>query len=423
MSTPFPGSIATPFTPPFKVVRLYFIIATITFVFLNGLMLLRSGYISGFHFQPKLLSFAHIAVLGWATMIIMGAMTQLIPVILETSIFSIRMAKWGLWLYIIAVMTIAGHFWFFAIKGGGMAMAAGMLFVAILLFVINVGLTLRKVKSINITIAHIIAAIVYLSVVATMGFLLGFNLSIPFMKGNHLHYLSLHAALGFGGWFAMIIMGVSYKLLPMFTLSYTYKTWPGWAAFSFVNLGILGIIVEFLTNRPFYSTVFILIGLIMFSYQVILIMKGRMRKALDIGLRHALLSYVYIPVAAILGVVISLSNMTPDIRQRIILIYGFTVLFGCITLLIIGMMYKVVPFLVWFHKYSDKVGKEKVPLLKDMFSERIGSIQFWLINIGVPNVMVGLYLENQIIVGIGLTIMFIASLLFGYNMFTVFTRK
>ena len=236
MSTPFPGSIATPFTPPFKVVRLYFIIATITFIFLNGLMLLRSGYISGFHFQPKLLSFAHIAVLGWATMIIMGAMTQLIPVILETSIFSIRMAKWGLWLYIIAVMTIAGHFWFFAIKGGGMAMAAGMLFVAILLFVINVGLTLRKVKSINITIAHIIAAIVYLSVVATMGFLLGFNLSIPFMKGNHLHYLSLHAALGFAGWFAMIIWGIIQT--PSHVYSYTYKTWPG--RLSFVNLGILG---------------------------------------------------------------------------------------------------------------------------------------------------------------------------------------
>src|SRR3990172_5667212 len=214
MSTPFPGSLSTPFTTPFKVVCLYFIIATITFVFLNGLMLFRSGYISGFHFQPKLLSFAHIAVLGWATMIIMGAMTQLIPVILETSLFSVRMAKWGLWLYIIAVMTITGHFWFFATKGGGMAMAAGMLFVAVLLFVINVGLTLRKVKSINITIAHIIAAIVYLSVVATMGFLLGFNLSIPFMKGNHLHFLWLHAAFEFAGCIALIIMGFSSNLFP-----------------------------------------------------------------------------------------------------------------------------------------------------------------------------------------------------------------
>ena len=423
MSTPFPGSIATPFTPPFKIVRLYFIIATVTFIFLNGLMLLSSGYISGFHFQPKILSFAHIAVLGWATMIIMGAMTQLVPVILETSLFSVWIAKWGLWLYVLAVVTIAGHFWFFATKGGGMAWAAGIAFSAVFLFVINVGLTLRKVKSINITIAHIMAAIVYLTIVASIGFLLGFNLSMPFIKGNHLNYLTLHAAIGFGGWFSMIIMGVSYKLLPMFTLSYTYKTWPGWAAFSLVNLGIIGIIVEFFTHRPFYSTVFILAGLIMFSYQVVLIMKGRMRKTLDIGLRHALFSYAYIPFAAILGVIISLINISPEIRQRIILIYGFTVLFGCITLLMIGMMYKIVPFLVWFHKYSDKVGKEKVPLLKDMFSEKIGNIQFWLINIGVPNVMVGLYLENQVIVGVGLTLIFIASLLFGYNMLTVFTRK
>ncbi len=423
MSTPFPGSIATPFTPPFKVVRLYFIIATITFIFLNGLMLLSSGNIYGFHFQPKILSFAHMAVLGWATMIIMGAMTQLIPVILETSLFSVWMAKWGLWLYVLAVATITGHFWFFAIKGGGMAWAAGIAFTSVVLFAINVGLTLTKVKKINITIAHIIAAIVYLTVVASIGFILGYNLSIPFIKGNHLNYMALHAAIGFGGWFSMIIMGVSYKLLPMFTLSYTYKNWPGWAAFTLVNLGIIGIIVEFLTKRPFYSSALILAGLIMFSYQVVLIMKGRMRKGLDVGLRHALFSYAYIPVAAILGVIISLSNIDPDIRQRIILIYGFTVLFGCITLLIIGMMYKIVPFLVWFHKYSDKVGKEKVPLLKDMFSERLGNIQFWLLNIGVPAVMAGLYLGNQMIVGIGLTIIFISSLLFGYNMFTVFTRK
>lgn len=423
MSTPFPGSIATPFTPPFKVVRLYFIIATITFIFLNGLMLLSSGYISGFHFQPKILSFAHMAVLGWATMIIMGAMTQLVPVILETSLFSVWIAKWGLWLYVLAVTTITGHFWFFAIKGGGMAWAAGIAFTAVVLFVINVGLTLTKVKKINITIAHIIAAIVYLTVVASIGFVLGYNLSIPFIKGNHLNYMALHAAIGFGGWFSMIIMGVTYKLLPMFTLSYTYKNWPGWAAFSLVNLGIIGIIIEFLTNRPFYSSVLILAGLIMFSYQVVLIMKGRMRKALDVGLRHALFSYVYIPVAAVLGVVISLSNMDDEMRERIILIYGFTVLFGCITLLIIGMMYKIVPFLVWFHKYSDKVGKEKVPLLKDMFSERLGNIQFWLLNTGVPGVMVGLYLGNQMIIGIGLSVTFISSLLFGYNMLTVFTRK
>ncbi len=423
MSTPFPGSIATSYTPPFKVVRRYFIAATIAFIILNGLMLFSYQYVQGYHFQPRLLTFVHIAVLGWATMIIMGAMTQLVPVILETSLYSVRIARWGLWLYLLGVSGVAGHFWLLPTGGSGMTSVAIMAFVAILLFVFNIGLTMRKVRGINITVAHMIAAITYLATVATLGLLLGINLGFPFIKGNHLNYLALHAAIGFAGWFSMVIMGVSYRLLPMFTLAYTYRTWPGWTAFWFVNIGILGIIAEFVLGNPFYSSVLIAAGLFMFSYQVRLIMGGRMRKSLDLGLRHAMLAYGYIPVTALLGLYIALSHGTPVIRQRVTLIYGFTVIFGCITFLIIGMMYKIVPFLVWFYKYSDKVGKEKVPLLKDMFSEKVGTIQFWLISTGVPGVIAGLSIGNQIIVAIGLTIMFISSLLFGYNMFTVFTRR
>ncbi|MDD5433862.1 MAG: hypothetical protein PH343_00390, partial [Nitrospira sp.] len=204
MSTPFPGSIAAPYAPPFKIVRQYFIAAAITFVFLNGLMLFSYQYIHGYHFQPRLLAFAHIAVLGWATMIIMGAMTQLVPVILETSLYSVRIARWGLWIFLMGVSGIAGHFWYTAIGGSGMLSAVGTLFNAILLFVINIGMTLTKVKSINISVAHIIAAITYLGTVATIGFILGINLGYPFITGNHLHYLALHAALGFAGWFSMV---------------------------------------------------------------------------------------------------------------------------------------------------------------------------------------------------------------------------
>lgn len=423
MSTPFSPNLAAPYAPPFSVVKQYFIAAIITFIFLNGLMLFSYDYIHGYHFQPRLLAFAHIAVLGWATMIIMGAMTQLVPVILETSLFSVRMTKWVLWLLLLGVTGIAGHFWIFATRGSGMVSAAATAYIAIILFVINIALTLNKVRKINISSAHIIAAITYLGIVATIGMLLSINLGYPFITGNHLHYLALHAALGFAGWFSMVIMGVSYRLLPMFTLSYSYKTWPGWTAFGLVNAGILGVVIEFLLDMPLYCSLIVAAGLFMFSYQVVLIMKGRMRKAMDIGLRHAVLAYGYIPLAAIVGVYIALSHALPALRQRFVLIYGFTVVFGCITFLVIGMMYKVVPFLVWFHKYSDKVGKEKVPLLKDMFSERLGNIQFYLINIGVPAVIAGLFIGNQIIVGVGTAIMFIVSLLFGYNMLMVFTKK
>ena len=423
MSTPFPGNIAAPYTPPFKVVRRYFIASAIAFVLLNGLLLFNYQHIQGHHFQPRILTFVHLAVLGWATMTIMGAMTQLVPVILETSLYSVRMARWGLWLYLFGASGIVSHFWFLPAGGLGMVSAAVTAFIPIFLFVLNIGLTMSRVKSINITVAHIIAAITYLTTVATIGLLLGINLGAPFFTGNHLSYLALHAVFGFAGWFSMVIMGVSYRLLPMFTLSHTYRTWPGWWAFGLVNFGILGIVVEFIVGNPFYSSVLIAAGLFMFAYQVRLILGGRMRKSLDLGLRHAVLAYGYMPVAAMLGVYIALGHIVPDIQQRFVLIYGFTIIFGCITFLVIGMMYKIVPFLVWFHKYSDKVGKEKVPLLKDMFSEKVGNIQFWLITTGVPVVILGFSIENQIIVASGLSVMFAASLLFGYNMYTVFTRK
>ncbi|MCH2288108.1 MAG: hypothetical protein MK481_11730 [SAR324 cluster bacterium] len=34
------------------------------------------------------------------------------------------------------------------------------------------------------------------------------------------------------------------------------------------------------------------------------------------------------------------------------------------------MLYKIVPFLIWFHRFSTLVGKVKVPLLKDVLPEK-----------------------------------------------------
>lgn len=418
-----PGNIVTSHTPPFNVVRKYFVMATLAFVFLNGLMLFGSSYVYGHHFQPEPLTFVHLAILGWATLIVMGTMTQLVPVILETTLFSNWIAKIVFWLYLLGITGIAGHFWSFAITGWGMISAGAITFIAIILFILNIGLTLFKVKKIDITVAHIIAALIYLFSVALMGLILATNLGFPFIKGNHLRYLALHASLGFAGWFSMIIMGVSYRLIPMFILSYNYSKKPGWLAFWLTNAGIIGITFEFFTGRPFYSSILIGTGLFMCSYQIFLIVEGRMKKTLDIGLKHAMIAYGYIPVAALLGIYVALGHGLPEMKERFILTFGFTVIFGCISLIIIGMMYKIVPFLVWFHKYSDKVGKEKIPMLKDMFSERIGTIQFWFINTGLPIVMGGLLMGNQAIIAVGLTLMFIASLLFGYNILTIFTRK
>ncbi len=62
--------------------------------------------------------------------------------------------------------------------------------------------------------------------------------------------------------------------------------------------------------------------------------------------------------------------------------YGFLGLLGFVTLAIIGMLYKIVPFLVWFRWYSGRIGREAVyRRLRKCYSppaERLGIGSIWL---------------------------------------------
>ena len=49
-------------------------------------------------------------------------------------------------------------------------------------------------------------------------------------------------------------------------------------------------------------------------------------------------------------------------------VYGFLAFIGVVTFAILWMLYKVVPFLVWYASYSKAIGRSKVPSLADLYS-------------------------------------------------------
>src|SRR5690348_4029407 len=66
----------------------YYILAAICFVIVTFLYLFAIPSFQGHYFQPHILAIVHLSVLGWATMIIMGATNQLSPVIADSPLFS-----------------------------------------------------------------------------------------------------------------------------------------------------------------------------------------------------------------------------------------------------------------------------------------------------------------------------------------------
>ncbi|NPV11170.1 MAG: hypothetical protein HPY57_05185 [Ignavibacteria bacterium] len=414
-------SVAGIYSPPFKIVVKYFIAAIISFIIFNLMLVIDYKSISGHHFQPKILSINHILTLGFITMIIFGAMFQLVPVVLEVKLFSTILAEIQFWIYTFGVILLTYKFYYFS-SNLSFVLPALLLSLAMMIFTINIVISMTKVKKWNITGSYLASALFWLLITALAGYLLSKNLDKPFIKINHLQYLKLHAITAFVGWVSMVVMGVSFKLIPMFTLSHGYKLTLAKWSFVLINIGLLGI--NWIMHYPdtgFYNLIFgvlIFSGIILYLIQIFIIFKKRIRKKLDIGLKFSAFAFIMMGFSLLLNFSFLFFNY--ESIKNLTLLYGFTVLVGYVSFLIVGQMYKIVPFLVWYHKYSSKVGLQQVPMLKDMFNEKLAEIQFYLMIAGLVLLVPSLMIEIEILVFISFLLFALSSFIFGYNMITIF---
>lgn len=416
---------ATKMAPPFRLVAKYFIAAVCFFVLLCGTFAFNWQDIHGFYFQTKLLAITHLATLGWITMTIFGAMFQLVPVVLEVPLWSARLAEWQFWIYLTGVLGLVIGFWG-ALWGSHMDGSAGFLLIAGYAFIWNMIQTMRRVKQWNVTGYFLVAGLIYFFLVISLGATLAVNLGHPFLVRSHLEYLKIHADLGLVGWVLMIIMGVGLKLIPMFTISHGYSERFAWGAFVLINAGLLGIVLDNVifadeTFLPLFLAL-VALGILSYLFQIVLIFRHRLRKAVDVAMKHVVLSFTCLFLVLAVAVAIALDPVSPELHDRLTLLYGFLALFGVISSLIIGQMYKIVPFLVWLERYAPLAGTASVPTMKDLVHVPVARIEFALLSLGIASVAVGIFGAWQPLVGVGGFLLFAASLLFGYNIIHVFRR-
>jgi hypothetical protein len=417
------ASLSTDLAPPFNIIIKYFITAVGAFFLLNILLVFNYSAFSGHHFQPKILALTHIATLGWITMIIFGALFQLIPVVLQVKLFSEILAKIQFWIFTFGVVTLVYSFWFFLIDLP-LTIGASLINLAILIFLINVIVTLTRVKEWNITGTYLAAALFYLLITGIVGLMMAVNLWHPYFSKNHLIYLGYHVNIAVIGWVSMVIMGVTFKLISMFTLSHNFSITSGKWAFGFINTGLIGFII--LLHLPesniFYliSAIMIVAGIFLFLYQVYIIFKNRLRKKLDSPLKFTFTAYVFLGITTLSG--FSLLFINYPASANITLVYGYLIFFGFISMLIIGQMYKIVPFLTWYHKYSRKAGIEKVPMLREMYSEKLAKMEYYFMIAGISGTIVSLLLNINFLLLISFSVMLVSVTFFTINIIKILVK-
>ncbi|MEO6978128.1 MAG: cytochrome C oxidase subunit I, partial [Mucilaginibacter sp.] len=207
----------------YKIVVTHYVVAAFCFLILSVMMLFSVKAFTGHYFHPQILAITHMAALGWGTMIILGASYQLIPVVLETKLYSEKLAWITFGLFLPGLIALVYSFWVF-VPGIHMQCGAVLLLTAAILFTVNVYLTAKRNKQQTIQEDFIFSACLCLCFTVALGTALVFNFTMPVFLQEHLHFLKLHAHLGLIGWFLLMLIGVSSKLVPMFLVSSYQKT-------------------------------------------------------------------------------------------------------------------------------------------------------------------------------------------------------
>lgn len=414
-------------SPSPAVVLPHYICGALFFLVLCLLILFSSDAFSGHYFHPKLLAITHIAALGWGTMVILGALYQLLPVILDIPLYSEQLAKVTFYSFTSGVICLAYSFWNFYV-GIHIQVASVLLLLSFLFLAINVVLTARRALKWNIETDFIVTSSFWLLLTGILGAIMAFNFNYPFLHKSHLLFLKIHAHMGIAGWFIMLIIGVGSKLIPMFLLAHNLNTKKLNYAYYLVNIGLLGFSVDLFFREekaflPLYATLIIL-GILFFISFIYEAYKKRVRKQLDIGLRHSFMAFIFLFLPILIGIIISFNSSVNDtFLMQVYLVYGISIFFGFISMLILGQTLKTLPFIVWLHRYGKSAGRKETLLPKNLYSEKIANSQYVVYLLALPTLIIGILLSLPVVIKTGAILLLATAVLYNINVFKIISHS
>jgi hypothetical protein len=235
--------------------------------------------------------------------------------------------------------------------------------ISLLVFVFETFMTINKVKKFNTVMVSVVIANIFLFLGLIFGITMALGFAGTIVVDIHL-LLKAHIYLVLFGYVGITIMGISMVLLPMFWLSHSFSWKPIQTALWLISFGVVSVVISSIfdvVSLSYIGYIFTFVALGFYVYQIYIIYKTRVRLENDVYLHSLLFSYGSFVVSLILGIGYIIFD-----NERLLLGAGYLTLLGFIAFVIIGHLYKIVPFLVWYQRFSPLIGKQKVPMLADM---------------------------------------------------------
>jgi hypothetical protein len=363
--------------PPLSVPFRFFATAPF-FLFLCGLVLLKEGNaLLLAPLLPETVAVVHLITLGWMATVMFGAMYQMIPVLGGGPVPWVKGSRWVHALLVIGVLSlvlevgIGLHRWLLLVASFALA-------AALTLFIIPVAIALVRAPVVHPTLWAMRLAILNLIAVLTMGLIFLGEYAHGFLAIDRHAMIGVHLIWGLFGWVATLMIGVSFHVLPMF---YMMPPFPIKRAYG-ILLGLactwLLLPTAMLLSDPlpfwlaWLTALPAVVALLVYGKTMWGLFVQRRRKKWDVTLRLWQVGFLGGSLAVL---VLWLWPVLSSDRLRYL--FAVLFLFGFVSSVIMGMLYRIIPFLTWFHRYSARAGHPGVPMMDDLTPVKTGRWQLW----------------------------------------------
>jgi len=344
-----------------------------------GLVLVSDELAAGNFLAPRVLAVVHAFTLGVLTTTIFGALNQFFPGALGVEIRSVRVAHWTWLAHTTGTLALVTGFWLWRPA----LLAVGWILIFVGVFGSSWNLLPQRRKAPHglvvgryVSAGHIALGSAMLVALARIGNSLGW------WPIDRMAVIVSHFHLAVFGFVVFTAVGVGSWMLPMFLLAASAPTWPlrwigpvGMAGLAVLTTGALGgwAVVTRIGGA------LVLVSAFLYLLQLALYFRHAERRPVDPAMAHVAVGVLHFAVAVVLGGMVLAGNGS----QRVWMTYGLLAIVGWLVLLVVGVLYKILPFLLWMNLFGPRAAQAGAPKQEDLTSTGLVRLSLVLLALGV----------------------------------------
>ena len=355
--------------PPISAPVRFFVTAPIFGIIAGFLMFFNESAVLMGRFSVDSIVIAHALTIGFLGFIMLGALTQMLPVLVGAKMPKVAfVAKYS---YIL--LTLGLLFMIFGMLAHNTtftSLAAVGLGSGFLMMLTSMLISLKPVTNFTPTVKAITTSIIFAFIIVLMGLYLLYSHIVGDIDELHIIIANVHSVWAVFGFAGVLIIGVAFQVLPMFYVAPKFKNFCKKRVVWLISTGLILwlLFTLFKEEWSLFAKLWIAMFIWAFATTVWLKLNRRRRPISDVTVWYWRVASISLTLGSFLWI------FDEYFKHEYIVMVAILIGGGFIMSIMIGMIYKVIPFLVWFH--LNGMGYMSIPTMNEMINKKLGYLQF-----------------------------------------------